>query len=310
MVHKIPWPLVWFGLILLIMISLVVFSGQSLNQNYLGQAFAAKPKPAQAAPKPENGIDLTKLQEQVLPSSGYTFKIHWGNLGKRMLEDGVIDEAKFSKAVTGKDILPPQLKKYFDGSDQGVIELNASNAQFWVDVLWGLGLANENEILEKGEMMASGDASNFASTGGWTVGSKKPMDIYSKYLYIQLSPAQQAEVLEISSGVFRPCCNNSAAFPDCNHGMAALGLVELMVSQNFSKEEIYQTVLAFNSYWFPQTYLDIAYHFAKNGRNYKEVSPAEILSKTFSSASGYQTVRKQIGNVEWPALKNFQGCGA
>lgn len=308
--NKLPWPLLWFGLILLMMVSLVMFSGQSLNRNGSRQAFDVKPQQAQAAPKAESGIDLVRLQEQVLPSSGYTFKIRWGDLGKKMLEDGVIDEAKFSKAVTGKDTLPPQLKKYLDGSDQGVIELNAGNAQFWVDVLWGLGLANKNEILEKGEMMASGDASNFASTGGWTIGVKKPMDIYSKYSYIQLSPAQQAEVLEIASGVFRPCCGNSTAFPDCNHGMAALGLIELMVSQGFSKDEIFRTVLAFNSYWFPGTYLDVAYHFAKNGRDYKTVPASEILSKTFSSAMGYQAVKKQVGDIDWPALKSFQGCGA
>lgn len=300
MLNKLPWPLLWFGFIILALVSLVFVSGRS---------FTAKPQQVEAAPKTENVIDLTQLQEQVLPSSGYTFKISWGDLGKRMVEDGVIDKKKLAQALVGKDTLPPQYEKYFSGSEQQ-IELNAGTAQFWVDVLWGLGLANKNEILGKGEMMASGNASNFASTGGWTIGVKKPMDIYSKFLYIQLSPAQQAEVLEIASGVFRPCCGNSTAFPDCNHGMAALGLIELMVSQGFSKDEIYKTVLAFNSHWFPQTYLDISYHFAKNGRDYAKVPAEEILSKTFSSAMGYQALKKQVGEIQWPALKSFQGCGA
>lgn len=258
---------------------------------------------------PGEGIDLVRLQEEVLPAKGHLFKIKWEELGQKMVADGVIDKKKLAKAIAGTENLPEKLEKYFDGSKTSEIELNQENAQFWVDVLWGLGLSNKNEILDKGSM-AEGQTANFASTGGYTIGVKDPMEIYSKFSYIPLSPAQQALVLEIAEGVYRPCCGNSTAFPDCNHGMAALALIELMVSQNFSKEEIYQTVLAFNSYWFPQTYLDISYHFTKNGKDYKKVPAAEILSKTFSSAMGYGALKKQIGNVEWPALKNFQGCGA
>lgn len=254
-------------------------------------------------------IDLAKLQEEVLPQSGYTFKVKWGNLGKRLVEDGVLDKVKLAKALTGTGDLPNELDKYLTGP-QDQIELNSSNSQFWVDVLWGLGLANKNKILDEGPMVAGGNTANFASTGGYTLGVKKPMDVYSKYSYIVLTAEQQLLVDEIAGSIYRPCCGNSTAFPDCNHGMAALALVELMVSQGFPKEEIYKTVLAFNSYWFPQTYLDISYHFTKNGRDYKKVSPAEILSKTFSSAQGYKAVKGQIGEVAWPALKGGNGCGA
>lgn len=256
-----------------------------------------------------DSIGLAALQEIVLPQKGYNFKIKWGDLGKKMVDDGVIDETKLAKAITGTDTLPPELKKYLDGLDQGQIELNAITAPFWLDMLWGLGLSNKNEILNTGPMVQNGDTANFASTGGWTIGVKKPMQVYSKYAYIQLTPEQQALVKEVAGGVFRPCCGNSTAFPDCNHGMAALALIELLASQNFSKDEIYKTVLAFNSYWFPQTYLDISYHFAKNGRDYTEVPPAEILSKTFSSATGYQVIKKQIGDIAWPTLTSGKGCG-
>ena len=220
------WPLVWFGLVLWVMVSFALISGQPLT---------AKANIEKTTVKNESNIDLVKLQEKVFPASGYTFQVSWGDLGKKMVEDGVIDEKKLAQALTGKDELPQQFKKYLDDSDQK-IELNQGNAQFWVDVLWGLGLANKNDILEKGEMMASGNASNFASTGGWTIGVKKPMDIYSKHTYINLSAGQQIMVEEIANGVYRPCCGNSTAFPDCNHGMAALGLIELMVSQGFSKD--------------------------------------------------------------------------
>lgn len=254
-------------------------------------------------------IDLAKLEEKVIPKNGYRFKISWGALGKRMVEDGVIDKTKLAKAITGSETLPQNLEKYLEDG-QSEIELNQENAQFWVDVLWGLGLANKNKILESGPMVEGGRTANFASTGGYTLGVKAPMELYNKFSYIALSEDQQKRVEEIAQNIYRPCCGNSTAFPDCNHGMAALGLIELWVSQDRSSEEIYKTVLAFNSYWFPQTYLDIAYHFAKNGRDYKKVPAQEILSKTFSSAMGYQALKKNLGQVDWPALRGAGSCGA
>ena len=258
---------------------------------------------------PVQQIDLNRLQSEVFPQNGYVFKIKWGDLGKRMIADGVIDETKLTKVITGDKPLPVQLKKYLDGSAED-IELNQNNAQFWVDVLWGLGLANKNELLDTGPMVQGGQTANFASTGGYTIGKTDPMNYYSKFSYIKLTPEQQIKVKDIAGNIYRPCCNNSTAFPDCNHGMAALALVELMISQNFSEDEIYQTVLAFNSYWFPQTYLDISYHFAKNNREYKNVPAKEILSKTFSSASGYKAISTQIGPVAWPASSGKSSCGA
>lgn len=257
------------------------------------------------------GVNLSTLSEEVLPKDGFILKINFSDLGKRMVEDGVIDEVKLAKAITGGEELPADFKKYLDGSNQSKIEVNAKTAQFWVDFLWGLGLANKNEILETGVMVEGGNTANFASTGGYTIGKKAPMEIYSQFSYIKLSETQRAKVKEIADNVFRPCCGNPTSFPDCNHGMAALGLIELLVSQGKSEDEIYKTVLKFNSYWFPQTYLDIAYHFAKNGKDYKNVSAKELLSKTFSSAMGYMVIKKQIGEINWPVLQQGGGsCGA
>lgn len=276
---------------------------------YIGQ-LTIKNSQKKTSIKSASGIDLVRLQEEVIPQKGYKLKIHWGDLGKRMLRDGVIDQIKLAKAVAGSDKLPKDLERYLNGQDMKSIILNQNTAQFWVDVLWGLGLANKNEILETGPMQEGGGTANYASTGGYTIGVKSPMEIYSKFSYIKLSTRQQKMVKEIAENVYRPCCGNSTAFPDCNHGMAALGLIELMVSQNKSKDEIYKTVLAFNSYWFPQTYLDISYYFAQNGRKYREVKPQEILSKTFSSAMGYDVVRKRVGKLEWPILGGGGRCGA
>src|SRR3989344_3919732 len=256
-----------------------------------------------------DNVKLQALTNKVFPQNGYVFNLQWKDLGKRMVDDGVIDEKKLAKSLVGDQPMPAQLTKYLDGSSQK-IELNESNSHFWVNVLWALGLANKNEILESGPMVQNGNTANFASTGGYTIGQKQPMDIYNKYFYINLTDKQQRQVAEIASNIYRPCCGNSTAFPDCNHGMAALGLIELMVSQNKSTDEIYKTVLAFNSYWFAQTYLDIAYYFDKNERDYSKVPAKEILSKTFSSAMGYQVIRKKVGTISWPSLKSGGSCGA
>lgn len=257
----------------------------------------------------QNKIDIVKLQDKVLLKNGYRFNIVWGNLGRKLISDGVIDEKKLAQAIAGKDTLSEDLKKYLD-SENKKIELTQENAHFWLDMLWGLGLANKNKLLDSGEMQTSGDPANFASTGGYTLGISGAMNYYSKFSYLSLSEKQQAIVEEIAGNIYRPCCGNPTSFPDCNHGMAMLGLIELMVSQNFSKEEIYKTALAFNTYWFPQTYLDIAYHFEKNARDYRSVSPKEILSKTFSSAMGYSVIRKEVGPVSWPVLQGGGSCGA
>ena len=294
--------------VLVVLLVIAVFLSGMLATKVLDLKRKQDIKNQQIYSQKQQEITIQKLQDKVIKEK-YVFKIKWGDLGKKMVEDGVLDKTKLAKAVTGKDELPKDLDKYFSNG-QNKIELTQANSQFWVNILWGLGLANKNEILEKGEMVRGGSAANFASTGGWTIGAKQPMDIYSKYKYITLSEKQQKIVEEIAGNIYRPCCGNSTAFPDCNHGMAMLGLIELMVSQNFSKEEIYKTALAFNVYWFPQTYLDIAFHFDKAGQDYSKKSPKELLSKTFSSAMGYQTIREKLGDIKWPALQGGGSCGA
>lgn len=253
---------------------------------------------------------LAQIQEEAVPQKGYKLNIVWKDLGLRMIKDGVIDEAKLSQVISGADKLPGEYKKYLNGSSQK-IELTKENSRFWLDVLWGLGLANKNKILDSGEMQQGGDPSQFASTGGYTIGKEDPMKYYSKFSYLTLSGKQQKKVEEIAGNIYRPCCGNSTAFPDCNHGMAMLGLIELMVYQNYSTQDIYKTALAFNSVWFPQTYWDIAYHFEKNERDYAKVQPQQILSKTFSSVMGYAVIQKEASQVEWPGVsRNAGGCSA
>ena len=258
----------------------------------------------QVTPRWQTQLSVGALTEKVAPASGYSVDIKWGDVGQKLVEAGAIDLEQYQQIY-------PDISYLTQSKSEG-ITLNKDTAYFWVNTLWALGLTQKSDVLEKGVMMTQygDDLGNFASTAGWTLGSKDALELYSSAEIIPLSAEQQAKVAEIASNIYRPCCGNSAAFPDCNHGMAILGLVELMVSQGFSEEEIYKAALVFNSYWFVDTYVDLAYYFqtAKN-TPWKKVDPKEVLSDKYSSASGYGAIKQIIGNIPGAPVQGAS-CGA
>jgi len=163
--------------------------------------------------------------------------LKWENLGMKMVEAGVIDAEKFPNFYNEKELT-----------------INSDNAHTVLNTLWALGLSNKNSILENGPMMDKqyGSAGNFASTGGWTLSKGNAMDHYSMHSFITLTPEQQALVEQVAKNIYRPCCNNSTYFPDCNHGMAMLGLLELLASQGKKEAEMYKIAEEVNGYWFPK----------------------------------------------------------
>ena len=186
----------------------------------------------------------------------FELPVIWNNLGKQLVETGVIDGERFKKLYIGEE----EYDKLFNSNNLGKLEITRENAGLLLNLFWALGLAGKNEILEKGEMANPkyGGAGNFASTGGWTIAKGNAMDHYSSHKFFDLTPEQQALVDKVSRGIYRPCCGNSTHFPDCNHGMAMLGLLELMASQSVNEQDMWKVALAVNSYWFPDTYLTIA----------------------------------------------------
>jgi len=150
-------------------------------------------------------------------------------------------------------------------------------------------------------------ASGFASTGGWTMAKGNAMDHYSRHKFFDLTLEQQALVDKVSRGIYRPCCNNSTHFPDCNHGMAMLGLLELLASQGASEQKMWKAALAVNSYWFPDTYTIIANYMKAKGVEWQDVNPQEILGRNYSSASGYAKISSQVAPSAQRGSSN--GCG-
>ncbi|EKD62372.1 MAG: hypothetical protein ACD_52C00204G0002 [uncultured bacterium] len=254
-------------------------------------------------------IDTATLTKAVLPDEGVALPISWGDLGKQMLADGVIDEAKFRALFEGG--LTNTEEQMLSGNSNQPIVMNQQNSRYLLDLLWAFGLANKNAILENGEMTDKqyGGAGNFASTGGWSLAKGAGMDHYSKHAYITLTKQEQTLVDKVSSGIYRPCCGNSTHFPDCNHGMAMLGLLELLAKNGAGEQEMYNVALKVNSFWFPQTYIDLATYFKEQGKDWNQVDAKTVLGSEYSSAQGYQQTRQQIQSLPKPQ-QGGGGCGA
>jgi len=229
-------------------------------------------------------------------ANGIVLPVTWGDLGSRIVSAGVIDAVKFKAIYGEREVL----------DNDGKLKITNENAGYLLNLFWALGLASKNPILESGEMTNPKyrGAGNFASTGGWTIAQSNAMNHYSRHIFFDLTPEQQTLVDKVSRGIYRPCCGNSTHFPDCNHGMAMLGLLELMASQGVNEEEMWKTALAVNSYWFPDTYLTIAAYMKGKGVDWKDVNPQEMLGVDYSSAQGYAKIAAQV------ALPSQQGSGS
>jgi len=250
------------------------------------------------------------LQEAVLPSEGVELPVTWGDLGKKLVDAGAIDAAGMEGLYRERGRMSAEYRTLLTGSSDKKLVMTQDNAGYLLNLLWALGLANKNPILEDGaEMMnpAYGGAGNFASTGGWTIAKGDAMEHYNMHALIALTAEQQKLVDKVSRGIFRPCCGNSTHFPDCNHGMAMLGLLELMASQGVSEDEMYKAALAVNSYWFPDTYLTIAMYMQNKNVAWEDVSPKEMLGADYSSGAGFQNISSQV-NVP-SSQGGGGGCG-
>lgn len=291
---------IWFsiGVVSLVLLSMLVFN---LIRGSGGRVF--KSNTISALPESERSFTTnvsTKVEAELLNQvlkKEVEIPVFWGDLGKELVEKGVIDKKKFEEIYASRGGLTDEQKKILYGGYTGNIVVTQENSEFWLNILWAFGLANKNEILEQGPMQKSGDAGRFASTGGWTLANGNAMEHFSKYQLVDLSSEQQKLVERVSKNIYRPCCDNPTYFPDCNHGMAMLGLLELMAASNVSEEEMYRIALLVNSYWFPDTYLTIAKYYQDKGVSWDQVDPKTVLGYKFSSGSGYAHLLEEVEPV-------------
>jgi hypothetical protein len=178
-----------------------------------------------------------------------------------------------------------------------------------LNLLWAYGLANKNQVLESGPIMdpRSGGPTNMASVGGWTVTTGSVMDHYNKHTLATLTSDQQLLVEKIAKGIYRPCCNNSTHFPDCNHGMAMLGLLEYLASQGATEDQMWNAAITANMSWFPDQYQTIAQYLKIKNIDLKTVTPQILLNAEYSSGSGFARIAAQV--PQSGQQKGGSGCG-
>lgn len=241
----------------------------------------------------------TAIREQVNPKNGYSIRAKYRNVGPQLVAAGVIDEAQFIRLYqqAGKPLTPDQTQLLQQDTDQPVV-ITQQNAYFLLNFFWALGLANQNPILTSGTLQqrSGGQIEGFASTGGWTIGKKPVKELYAAFPILSLIAGQQSNLEQAAKTVYRPCCDNPTDFPDCNHGMAMLGLFELMASQNASVSDMLTAAKYVNAFWFPdQTYEEAVFMKNTQGKDFMTVDAALAVGQAVSSQSGYGRVHQWLG---------------
>jgi hypothetical protein len=296
-----------------VVISLLTNIALAIKLNLFGNINLFKKNvPAIVTTEANNG----ELFEEINPTQGFQINASFNDLGPKMIKSGVIDLEKF-KSVYAKSNQPltAEQEDILTNGSGSKIKIDRDNSYFLLNFFWAVGLNNKSEILEEGDMMKYGGlkgAGDFASTGGWSLAKGQTMNYYSKASLIPLTVEQEKLVEKVSSNIFRPCCNNSTAFPDCNHGMALLGVLQLMTGSGATESEMYEAGKYFNAFWFPGNYYDLALYFKNKEKiSFTDIDAKLLLSKDYSSATAAQNIKKWLaeqGLVEEPP-KTGGGCG-
>lgn len=263
---------------------------------------------------PQTGNKIyDEVVARVFPGKGFKSKIVLGDNVVKLVEKGVIDKQKFESIYKDRGGLPAELKNALTVSSNRPILLTSTNANIYVNLLWPLGLSNY--MASNLESPVSGkNLFNFASTGGWNLGKEKNGGTYfNKFKIVELTKDQEELVTRIAKNTYRPCCDNSTFFQDCNHGSALLGLLQLGASQGLTEYELYREALAFNSFWFPHNYIQTALYFKViKGVDWDKVNPKEVMGYSYSAVSEWsKNVAAEIAKIPNLIPKNVGGgsCG-
>jgi len=244
---------------------------------------------AAAAPDLVTRQLLENAVANVVPAGGYQSRIVLGDSIVKLVREGVLDPNKLEAIYARRGGIPEDLRDAMEKPSYQRIRLTRKNAGAYVNALWPLGLANWMAA-NKFSPLNGPSGSTFASTGGWTLGRGKNGGVYfNRFPIVRLTERQEALVVKVARHTYRPCCNNSTFFQDCNHGSALLGLLALGAAQGLTETELYREALAFSAFWFPSDYIETAVYFETvRNTQWQDVDAREVMSAEFSSASGWQ----------------------
>ncbi|MCL4507305.1 MAG: hypothetical protein M1434_00730 [Chloroflexi bacterium] len=252
-------------------------------------------------------------RSEVMPVD-FDLGVRWGDVVARMVRAGAIDREKFSQLYAGRKALTKAQLQVLDTPSSASIVLNQDNAGLLLNLFWPLGIANKSEVLSKGPLGTTykSKAGDMASTGGWTLAKGDGATYLNSLSLVQLTARQEALVADMARHIYRPCCNNDTYFPDCNHGAAMLGYIELAVAQGLTADQIYRNTLVLNAYWFPQNYAALAtYYKVKRNLDWKDVDPVDALGIKYSSGKGSGAVVAELqSDGLLPKAQSSGDCGA
>ncbi len=262
---------------------------------------------------PEDGQALfQEALDAVLPIDGFQSRIALRDSLLKLVAEGVIDPQRFASVYEDRGGLPVEQKYRLRWPSHLPIHLTTESAEYYVNLLWPVGLANAIPSNRTSPMNGS-SLPNFASTAGWTLGKEDGASYFNSLRIVELTQEQEKLATQVASNTFRPCCGNSTFFQDCNHGSALFGLLQLGASQGLGEEELYEEALAFNSHWFPQTYVQTAVYFKLfEEQDWRDVDPKLLMSARYSALGPWQaTVESRLAGVPNLLPKNDGGirCG-
>jgi len=259
--------------------------------------------------------DPVAIAGEVNPAGGYELPESLADVGPQLLAAGAIDEAGFLGVYerAGRPLTAEQKQVLRRGSSD-LIVIDGKNAYFLLNLLWALGLANDNPLLKQGPLMqnSNGQTGRYASTGGWTLATRPVTELYAGTSIIELTDGQQARLEEVASAAYRPCRNNPTSLPDCNHGMALLGLLELMAARGASVEAMFTAAKEVNAFWFPQQAYELATYIRyTTGVSYAKLDGRQAVGRQYFSADGSQTVRQYLATngLLQKSPNSGGGCG-
>lgn len=250
---------------------------------------------------------------RVVPESGFQSRIALRDTVLQLVEYGVIDRGKFFALARQRGAPPPELSTVLSEASDQPIRLTRDNAVDLVNLLWPIGLSNY--MAGNFSSPLNGDSLyTFASTGGWTLGAaENGGNYFNTFPIVSLNAAQEGRVIRLAESIYRPCCDNSTFFQDCNHGSALLGLLQLGVSQGLDDAALHREALAFNSFWFPDNYILTALYLKVfEDQDWQDADPVRILGFEFSALSSWRrNVEAPVSTVSGlvPPPQGGAGCG-
>jgi hypothetical protein len=253
---------------------------------------------AAPAGPPQQGPALAPVQFLAQLPKSYTLPIHYGTLGPQLVAAGAIDLDAFTAIYAGGPTpLSAEQNAVLARGSEELVTIDRANAHFLLNFFWAVGLANRNPILLEGAMQEDGPehVANFSSTAGWTLAARPVMDLYASLPLIKLSEEQQRRVQSVAENVYRPCCGNNTAFPDCNHGMAMLAVLELMAAEGAGEDAMYDAAKHLNAFWFPDEMRQVAAYFKLTENiSFGEIDGRLAVSHDIFSSTGSAAVRQWL----------------